>query len=307
MHGQRGEEQGEGGAGQQDPADRPAAPVPDIRPRTAVASDRVDLDERLQPAGHSLRVISGPYPAGDLAVIRVGYRPAWCPPRSTTQARAQVGDVVLAVGNPLGLSRSVTEGIVSASSSCATGQGRRRGGAAARGRERAASPVEFSERVDRALMAGTRDQLAATAGLEPARALFGDIYLDLRGMVVTDDMIEISAVALFGNLCTDLAEGWRSSSPDSTCPTAASCGSRPCPGVLTPRLSGSGPVGCAVTTTCGRLRMARSRRAGGACSGPGGASAGSGTTGLLSQARPAAPIAGVARCAGRADDTVRRW
>lgn len=100
---------------------------------------------------------------------------------------------------------------------------------------------EFSERVGAALAASTRDELAAaTAGLEAAppvgstrtvssvvtifgnrrqigrwrlpgalraRALFGDIYLDLRGVVVSDDVVDISAITLFGNLCLDVPEG----------------------------------------------------------------------------------------------------
>jgi hypothetical protein len=40
-----------------------------------------------------------------------------------------------------------------------------------------------------------------------ARALFGDIYLDLRGVVVSDEVVEISAITLFGNLCVDVPEG----------------------------------------------------------------------------------------------------
>ncbi|SEF60380.1 serine protease, S1-C subfamily, contains C-terminal PDZ domain [Actinacidiphila yanglinensis] len=55
------------------------------------------------------------FPAGDLAVIRLdsvpkGLRPASLAPAGT----AAVGQIVLAMGNPLGLSSSVTEGIVSA-------------------------------------------------------------------------------------------------------------------------------------------------------------------------------------------------
>jgi hypothetical protein len=99
----------------------------------------------------------------------------------------------------------------------------------------------FSERVGAALIAETRDQLAAaTAGLAAAppvgstrtvssivtffghrrqigrwrlpgalraRALFGDIYLDLRGAVVNDEVAEISAITLLGNLCVDVPEG----------------------------------------------------------------------------------------------------
>jgi S1-C subfamily serine protease len=55
----------------------------------------------------------GTYPAGDLAVIRVagtGLQPA----TFGDSSKLVVGDIVLAVGNPLGLQTSVTEGIVSA-------------------------------------------------------------------------------------------------------------------------------------------------------------------------------------------------
>jgi hypothetical protein len=100
---------------------------------------------------------------------------------------------------------------------------------------------EFSERVGTALTAETQDQLnAATAGLqaappaEPARtvssmvtffghrrqtgrwrlpsalrarALFGDLHLDLRDAVVNDEVVDISAITLFGNLTVDVPEG----------------------------------------------------------------------------------------------------
>lgn len=100
---------------------------------------------------------------------------------------------------------------------------------------------DFSERVGTALAAQTRDELeAATAGLKAAppvgsaravssittffgnrrqagrwrlpgtlhaRALFGDIHLDLREAIIHDDVGEISATTLFGNLCVDVPEG----------------------------------------------------------------------------------------------------
>jgi len=100
---------------------------------------------------------------------------------------------------------------------------------------------DFSERVGTALAAETRDHLdAATAGLAatpsdgPARtvtsvvtifgsrrqagrwrlpaalrawALFGDIHLDLREAVIDGDVAEISATAVFGNLCVDVPRG----------------------------------------------------------------------------------------------------
>ena len=56
----------------------------------------------------------GDYPPDDLAVIRVSDPSGLQPARFGDSAEAQAGDVVLAVGNPLGLSGSVTSGIISA-------------------------------------------------------------------------------------------------------------------------------------------------------------------------------------------------
>jgi S1-C subfamily serine protease len=56
----------------------------------------------------------GSYPAGDLAVIRVDDPSGLTPASFGDSRQAKAGDVVLAVGNPLGLSSSVTEGIISA-------------------------------------------------------------------------------------------------------------------------------------------------------------------------------------------------
>jgi len=56
----------------------------------------------------------GSYPPDDLAVIRVSDPAGLQPARFGDSAAAQAGDVVLAVGNPLGLSGSVTNGIISA-------------------------------------------------------------------------------------------------------------------------------------------------------------------------------------------------
>jgi len=55
----------------------------------------------------------GAYPPDDLAVIRIqatGLHPA----TFANSSKVQVGDIVMAIGNPLGLQSSVTEGIVSA-------------------------------------------------------------------------------------------------------------------------------------------------------------------------------------------------
>src|SRR3984957_14996560 len=56
----------------------------------------------------------GSYPPDDLAVIRVDDASGLQPAKFADSAKAQAGDVVLAVGNPLGLSGSVTSGIISA-------------------------------------------------------------------------------------------------------------------------------------------------------------------------------------------------
>jgi S1-C subfamily serine protease len=56
----------------------------------------------------------GSYPPDDLAVIRVDDPAGLQPAKFGDSAKAQAGDVVLAIGNPLGLSGSVTSGIISA-------------------------------------------------------------------------------------------------------------------------------------------------------------------------------------------------
>jgi putative serine protease PepD len=59
--------------------------------------------------------LSGAFPQGDLAVIEVKgahLRPA----KFADSSRVEVGEIALAIGNPLGLRGSVTQGIVSASS-----------------------------------------------------------------------------------------------------------------------------------------------------------------------------------------------
>jgi putative serine protease PepD len=56
----------------------------------------------------------GTYPASDLAVIKVKPTTPLTPANFGDAATLQVGDVVLAMGNPLGLEGSASEGIVSA-------------------------------------------------------------------------------------------------------------------------------------------------------------------------------------------------
>jgi S1-C subfamily serine protease len=62
----------------------------------------------------------GSYPPDDLAVIQAEDPASLTPARFGDSSKAQAGDVVLAIGNPLGLSGSVTEGIVSATGRAVT-------------------------------------------------------------------------------------------------------------------------------------------------------------------------------------------
>ncbi len=56
----------------------------------------------------------GSYPPDDLAVIKVSGAPHLTPAHFADSSKLNVGDIVLAMGNPLGLASSVTDGIVSA-------------------------------------------------------------------------------------------------------------------------------------------------------------------------------------------------
>ena len=58
--------------------------------------------------------LTGSYPPDDLAVIQVTGARHLVPARFADSSKLQVGDIVLAMGNPLGLASSVTDGIVSA-------------------------------------------------------------------------------------------------------------------------------------------------------------------------------------------------
>jgi putative serine protease PepD len=89
-----------------------------------VAGDATSFGVQLadDPQPRQARLV-GSYPAGDLAVIRVDDRSGLRPASFGDSDKARAGDVVLAVGNPLGLSGSVTEGIISATGRVVTGPG----------------------------------------------------------------------------------------------------------------------------------------------------------------------------------------
>ncbi len=58
--------------------------------------------------------LAGSYPPDDLAVIKVSGSAHLIPAHFADSSKLQVGDIVLAMGNPLGLASSVTDGIISA-------------------------------------------------------------------------------------------------------------------------------------------------------------------------------------------------
>ncbi|HUA41437.1 MAG TPA: trypsin-like peptidase domain-containing protein [Streptosporangiaceae bacterium] len=86
-----------------------------------VAGDATKFEVRLagDPAPRSAHLV-GSYRAGDLAVIRTDDTAGLRPARFGDSAKAQAGEVVIALGNPLGLAGSVTEGIVSATGRAVT-------------------------------------------------------------------------------------------------------------------------------------------------------------------------------------------
>ena len=58
--------------------------------------------------------LTGSYPPDDLAVIKVTGAAHLVPAHFADSSKLRVGDIVLAMGNPLGLASSVTDGIISA-------------------------------------------------------------------------------------------------------------------------------------------------------------------------------------------------
>jgi S1-C subfamily serine protease len=58
--------------------------------------------------------LTGSYPPDDLAVIKISGAAHLVPAHFADSSKLQVGDIVLAMGNPLGLASSATDGIISA-------------------------------------------------------------------------------------------------------------------------------------------------------------------------------------------------
>ncbi|HEY0936740.1 MAG TPA: trypsin-like peptidase domain-containing protein [Trebonia sp.] len=87
----------------------------DIVTNAHVAGDATTFQVQVtgDPAPRTATLV-GRYPPDDLAVIKVADPSGLQPAQFGDSAAAQAGDVVLAVGNPLGLAGSVTSGIISA-------------------------------------------------------------------------------------------------------------------------------------------------------------------------------------------------
>ena len=93
----------------------------DIVTNAHVAGDAKTFQVQVSgdPAPRTARLV-GSYPPDDLAVIRADNAAGLKPATFGDSSKARAGDVVLAVGNPLGLSGSVTQGIVSATDRAVT-------------------------------------------------------------------------------------------------------------------------------------------------------------------------------------------
>ncbi len=87
---------------------------------TAAENVRIQLANDPQP--RAARVV-GSYRPDDLAVLRVEQTKGLKPAQFADSGKIEVGDMVLAVGNPLGLSGTVTDGIISATGRSVTGPG----------------------------------------------------------------------------------------------------------------------------------------------------------------------------------------
>jgi S1-C subfamily serine protease len=84
----------------------------DIVTNAHVVTGAQTISVTLPTEGQHRATLVGIYPQNDIAVIRLnGPRPH--PATFADSSKVQVGDIVLAIGNPLGLRSSVTQGIVS--------------------------------------------------------------------------------------------------------------------------------------------------------------------------------------------------
>lgn len=87
----------------------------DIVTNAHVVGNATTFQVSLPTGGPQLAgTLVGTYPAGDLAVVKVNDPSAVHPATFGDSTKLKVGQLVMAMGNPLGLSASVTEGIVSA-------------------------------------------------------------------------------------------------------------------------------------------------------------------------------------------------
>lgn len=87
----------------------------DIVTNHHVVGDATTFQVRFATAATAVAAtLVGSYPPDDLAVIRVRNAPKLQPATFADSSKVRVGQIVLAMGNPLGLSSSVTNGIVSA-------------------------------------------------------------------------------------------------------------------------------------------------------------------------------------------------
>lgn len=86
----------------------------DIVTNAHVVADATNSVVTLADGSHYPGTLSGSYAPDDLAVVKITTKHELKPAQFADSSRVEVGEMVLAVGNPLGLQSSVTDGIISA-------------------------------------------------------------------------------------------------------------------------------------------------------------------------------------------------
>jgi putative serine protease PepD len=86
----------------------------DIVTNAHVVADATDVVVTLVDGSQYPGTLRGGYVPDDLAVIKINAKRKLKPAQFADSSRVEVGELVLAAGNPLGLKSSVTDGIVSA-------------------------------------------------------------------------------------------------------------------------------------------------------------------------------------------------
>ncbi|RBQ17002.1 signal protein PDZ [Spongiactinospora rosea] len=150
------------------------------------------------------------FPIGDLAVIKVDDAAGLVPARFGHASRLRVGQMVLAMGNPLGLSGSVTEGIISAlGRTVSEPEGRGSPGATITNAIQTSAPINpgnsggalvnlSGEVVGIPTLAATNPELAGAAAPGIGFAIPCSTVTDIAGQIIRDGKVTNTRRAALG-------------------------------------------------------------------------------------------------------------